>query len=111
MAGRIKSVRGKLYNNLSADKSVKDWSLFLSKLAFFSFTGLNKVQEIPPYSVGLLQQHDWLMTSPGTPLFPLLEMGSQKTIMNQNGTHEGHLSTLSNTQQESTLQEPVDHHP
>ncbi|KAI3793210.1 hypothetical protein L1987_35825 [Smallanthus sonchifolius] len=50
--------------------------------------------------------YDWLLTPPGTPLFPSLEMGSQKTVMNQNGTHEAHLtavkSRLSNTQQEST---------
>ncbi|KAI3799974.1 hypothetical protein L1987_35280 [Smallanthus sonchifolius] len=50
--------------------------------------------------------YDWLLTPPGTPLFPSLEMGSQKTVMNQNGTHQAHptagKSRLSNTQQEST---------
>ncbi|KAL8247819.1 hypothetical protein R6Q59_009035 [Mikania micrantha] len=47
--------------------------------------------------------YDWLLTPPGTPLFPSLEMGSQKTFMNQNGNHEAPLSVvksrLSNTQQ------------
>ncbi|KAJ0470903.1 hypothetical protein HanIR_Chr14g0723831 [Helianthus annuus] len=50
--------------------------------------------------------YDWLLTPPGTPLFPSLEMGSQKTVTNQNGTHKAHPSAaksrLSNTQQEST---------
>ncbi|XP_076957759.1 uncharacterized protein LOC143633323 [Bidens hawaiensis] len=55
--------------------------------------------------------YDWLLTPPGTPLFPSLEMGSQKTFMNQNGAHKsltnpknpsGAKSRLSNTQQEST---------
>ncbi|KAI7743875.1 hypothetical protein M8C21_030324 [Ambrosia artemisiifolia] len=45
MAGRIKSVRQKLYNNLSAkDKSGKDWSFVLKQIGMFSFTGLNKAQ-------------------------------------------------------------------
>ncbi|MCL7035510.1 hypothetical protein MKW94_011039 [Papaver nudicaule] len=30
--------------------------------------------------------YDWLMTPPGTPLFPSLEMESQKTVMSQMGT-------------------------
>ncbi|KAI3899788.1 hypothetical protein MKW92_021903 [Papaver armeniacum] len=30
--------------------------------------------------------YDWLMTPPGTPLFPSLEMESQKTVMSQLGT-------------------------
>ncbi|KAI7737347.1 hypothetical protein M8C21_028810 [Ambrosia artemisiifolia] len=50
--------------------------------------------------------YDWLLTPPGTPLFPSLEMGTQKTVMNQNGTYKAHptavKSRLSNTQQEST---------
>ncbi|CAM8889750.1 unnamed protein product [Rhodiola kirilowii] len=45
MAGRIKSVRQKLYDNLSAkDKSGKDWSFVLQQIGMFSFTGLNKAQ-------------------------------------------------------------------
>lgn len=45
MAGRIKSVRQKLYNNLSAkDKSGKDWSFVLKQIGMFSFTDLNKAQ-------------------------------------------------------------------
>ncbi|KAI3716710.1 hypothetical protein L1987_67776 [Smallanthus sonchifolius] len=45
MAGRIKSVRQKLYNNLSAkDKSGKDWSFVLKQIGMISFTGLNKAQ-------------------------------------------------------------------
>ncbi|KAF5808315.1 hypothetical protein HanXRQr2_Chr04g0143961 [Helianthus annuus] len=36
--------------------------------------------------------YDWLLTPPGTPLFPSLEMGSSKTVMNQNGTHKAHPS-------------------
>lgn len=30
--------------------------------------------------------YDWLLTPPGTPLFPSLEMESQKTVMGQLGT-------------------------
>nr|QMX78322.1 chloroplast aspartate aminotransferase [Cichorium intybus] len=45
MAGRIKSVRQKLYNNLSSkDKTGKDWSFVLKQIGMFSFTGLNKAQ-------------------------------------------------------------------
>ncbi|CAO2816898.1 unnamed protein product [Amaranthus hypochondriacus] len=45
MAGRIKSVRQKLYDNLiSKEKSGKDWSFILKQIGMFSFTGLNKAQ-------------------------------------------------------------------
>ncbi|PQP97061.1 aspartate aminotransferase chloroplastic [Prunus yedoensis var. nudiflora] len=45
MAGRIKNVRQKLYDNLTAkDKSGKDWSFILKQIGMFSFTGLNKAQ-------------------------------------------------------------------
>ncbi|KAK9061044.1 hypothetical protein SSX86_018224 [Deinandra increscens subsp. villosa] len=50
--------------------------------------------------------YDWLLTPPGTPLFPSLETESQKTVMNPNGAHKPHptavKSTLSNAQQDST---------
>ncbi|KAI4376869.1 hypothetical protein MLD38_014579 [Melastoma candidum] len=45
MAGRIKDVRKRLYDNLSAmDKSGKDWSFILGQIGMFSFTGLNKAR-------------------------------------------------------------------
>lgn len=45
MAGRIKSVRQKLYDNLTTkDESGKDWSFILKQIGMFSFTGLNKAQ-------------------------------------------------------------------
>jgi aspartate aminotransferase, chloroplastic len=45
MAGRIKNVRQKLYDSLSAkDKSGKDWSFILRQIGMFSYTGLNKAQ-------------------------------------------------------------------
>ncbi|KAF9662085.1 hypothetical protein SADUNF_Sadunf18G0016700 [Salix dunnii] len=45
MAGRIKNVRQKLIDSLSAkDKSGKDWSFILKQIGMFSFTGLNKTQ-------------------------------------------------------------------
>nr|XP_048331578.1 aspartate aminotransferase P2, mitochondrial isoform X2 [Ziziphus jujuba var. spinosa] len=45
MAGRIKNVRQKLYDSLSAkDKSGKDWSFILKQIGMFSFTGLSKAQ-------------------------------------------------------------------
>lgn len=48
MAGRIKSVRQKLYDSLSTkDKSGKDWSYILKQIGMFSFTGLNKAQVNP----------------------------------------------------------------
>ncbi|KAI3519801.1 hypothetical protein L1887_09017 [Cichorium endivia] len=50
--------------------------------------------------------YDWLLTPPGTPLFPSLESESQKTVVNQNGTPKAHptapKSRLSNTQPEAT---------
>lgn len=45
MAGRIKSVRQKLYDSLSTkDNGGKDWSYILKQIGMFSFTGLNKAQ-------------------------------------------------------------------
>ncbi|KAJ4827250.1 Aspartate aminotransferase, chloroplastic [Turnera subulata] len=45
MAGRIKNVRQKLFDSLSAkDKSGKDWSFILKQIGMFSFTGLSKSQ-------------------------------------------------------------------
>ncbi|KAJ6758637.1 ASPARTATE AMINOTRANSFERASE [Salix koriyanagi] len=45
MAGRIKNVRQKLFDCLSAkDKSGKDWSFILKQIGMFSFTGLNKTR-------------------------------------------------------------------
>lgn len=56
MAGRIKNVRQKLYDNLSAkDKSGKDWSFILKQIGMFSFTGLNKAQVIVSFL--LLSKH------------------------------------------------------
>lgn len=56
MAGRIKNVRQKLYDNLSAkDKSGKDWSFILKQIGMFSFTGLNKAQVIASFQ--LLSKH------------------------------------------------------
>eukprot|EP00249_Psilotum_nudum_P015386 c25299_g1_i1 orf=1145-2683(-) len=45
MAGRIKQVRQKLYDELTGkDKSGKDWSFILKQIGMFSYTGLNKAQ-------------------------------------------------------------------
>ncbi|GAB4836856.1 Aspartate aminotransferase, cytoplasmic [Ancistrocladus abbreviatus] len=45
MAGRMKSVREKLYGSLaSKDKSGKDWSVFLKQIGLFSYTSLSKAQ-------------------------------------------------------------------
>jgi aspartate aminotransferase len=45
MAGRIKTVRQRLYDELSTkDESSKDWSFVLKQIGMFSFTGLNKAQ-------------------------------------------------------------------
>ena len=45
MAGRIKNVRQRLYENLSQkDKSGKDWSFVLKQIGMFSYTGLHKAQ-------------------------------------------------------------------
>lgn len=45
MAGRIKTVRQQLYDDLSSrDKSGKDWSFVLKQIGMFSFTGLNRAQ-------------------------------------------------------------------
>jgi len=49
MAGRIKTVRQKLYDELSTkDKSGKDWSFVLKQIGMFSFTGLNRAQVCVP---------------------------------------------------------------
>ncbi|XP_044508724.1 mucin-5AC-like [Mangifera indica] len=49
--------------------------------------------------------YDWLLTPPGTPLFPSLEMESQKTVMSQLGTSKARptalKSRLANPQPES----------
>ncbi|KAI3734950.1 hypothetical protein L6452_14432 [Arctium lappa] len=50
--------------------------------------------------------YDWLLTPPGTPLFPSLEMESQKIVMGQIGTPKARptalKSRLSNTHPEAT---------
>jgi aspartate/tyrosine/aromatic aminotransferase len=47
MAGRIKTVRQRLYDELSTkDESSKDWSFVLKQIGMFSFTGLNKAQVV-----------------------------------------------------------------
>ncbi|XP_050250742.1 uncharacterized protein LOC126697705 isoform X1 [Quercus robur] len=50
--------------------------------------------------------YDWLLTPPGTPLFPSLEMESQKTVMSQLGTPKARptalKSRLANPQLEPT---------
>ncbi|KAG2730480.1 hypothetical protein I3843_01G288600 [Carya illinoinensis] len=50
--------------------------------------------------------YDWLLTPPGTPLFPSLEVGSQKTMMSQLGTPKARptvlKSRLANLQPEPT---------
>ncbi|XP_039047033.1 mucin-17-like isoform X2 [Hibiscus syriacus] len=50
--------------------------------------------------------YDWLLTPPGTPLFPSLEMDSQKTVMSQIGTPKACStalkSRLANPQPESS---------
>ncbi|KAJ6317774.1 hypothetical protein OIU76_013335 [Salix suchowensis] len=38
--------------------------------------------------------YDWLLSPPGTPLFPSLEMESQRTIMSQNGTPKARPTAL-----------------
>ncbi|KAM3320306.1 putative GPI-anchored protein pfl2 isoform X1 [Capsicum chacoense] len=38
--------------------------------------------------------YDWLLTPPGTPLFPSLETESRKTMMSQLGTSRGHPTAL-----------------
>ncbi|KAH0761547.1 hypothetical protein KY290_017620 [Solanum tuberosum] len=38
--------------------------------------------------------YDWLLTPPGTPLFPSLEMESRKTMMSQLGTSRAHPTAL-----------------
>ncbi|CAI9773989.1 unnamed protein product [Fraxinus pennsylvanica] len=38
--------------------------------------------------------YEWLLTPPGTPLFPSLEMESQKTVMNQLGTPKARPTAL-----------------
>lgn len=49
MAGRIKNVRQKLYDSLTAkDQTGKDWSFILSQIGMFSFTGLNRTQVTLP---------------------------------------------------------------
>ncbi|TYI30215.1 hypothetical protein E1A91_A05G357800v1 [Gossypium mustelinum] len=56
-------------------------------------------------SDGDKNDYDWLLTPPGTPLFPSLEMESQKTVMSQIGTPKARptalKSRLANPQPES----------
>lgn len=48
MAGRIKNVRQRLFDSLSAkEKTGKDWSFILKQIGMFSFTGLSKEQVQP----------------------------------------------------------------
>ncbi|KAH7537541.1 hypothetical protein FEM48_Zijuj03G0104000 [Ziziphus jujuba var. spinosa] len=50
--------------------------------------------------------YDWLLTPPGTPLFPSLEMESQKTVMSQLGTPKARPTALK-SRLANHLPEPV----
>ena len=66
MAGRIKEVRQRLYDELSAkDKSGKDWSFVLSQIGMFSFTGLSKTQVRHNCDVNVVQHCVLHVSSPG----------------------------------------------
>ncbi|XP_013636865.1 endochitinase A-like [Brassica napus] len=45
-------------------------------------------------SEGDKNDYEWLLTPPGTPLFPSLEMESHRTMMNQNGDSKGRPAAL-----------------
>ncbi|CAH8384833.1 unnamed protein product [Eruca vesicaria subsp. sativa] len=45
-------------------------------------------------SEGDKNDYEWLLTPPGTPLFPSLEMESHRTMMSQNGDSKGRPATL-----------------
>ncbi|KAF8087689.1 hypothetical protein N665_0570s0003 [Sinapis alba] len=45
-------------------------------------------------SEGDKNDYEWLLTPPGTPLFPSLEMESQRTMMSQTGDSKGRPATL-----------------
>ncbi|KAH0925022.1 hypothetical protein HID58_017278 [Brassica napus] len=45
-------------------------------------------------SEGDKNDYEWLLTPPGTPLFPSLEMESHRTMMNQTGDSKGRPATL-----------------
>ncbi|CAH8382214.1 unnamed protein product [Eruca vesicaria subsp. sativa] len=46
-------------------------------------------------SEGDKNDYEWLLTPPGTPLFPSLEMESHRTMMSQSGDSKGRPATLS----------------
>jgi len=65
MAGRIKNVRQKLHDSLSAkDKSRKDWSFILKQIGMFSFTGLSKTQVISLHKLLHSVQNNFLVCCP-----------------------------------------------
>ncbi|KAJ0794923.1 hypothetical protein HanPI659440_Chr04g0144511 [Helianthus annuus] len=69
--------------------SVCNLQQLFEKTVLMNFSTLKMIRMIMIGSyIGIL----WLLTPPGTPLFPSLEMGSHKTVMNQNGTHKAHPS-------------------
>lgn len=60
MAGRIKTVRQKLYDSLTAKETKgKDWSFILKQIGMFSFTGLNKTQVRKPQRPARCAREKW----------------------------------------------------
>ncbi|XP_030534348.1 mucin-5AC isoform X1 [Rhodamnia argentea] len=51
--------------------------------------------------------YDWLLTPPGTPLFPSLEMESQKTVMSQLGTPKARPTVLKSRLANSMVEPPA----
>lgn len=60
MAGRIKTVRQKLYDEISKINSDRDWSFILKQIGMFSFTGLT-----PEQVENMTNKHHIYMTKDG----------------------------------------------
>ena len=60
MAGRIKTVRANLYDELVTQNGDKDWSFVTRQIGMFSFTGLNERQV-----TNMTEKHAIYMTKDG----------------------------------------------
>uniref|UniRef100_A0A1J3HEY4 Zonadhesin n=1 Tax=Noccaea caerulescens TaxID=107243 RepID=A0A1J3HEY4_NOCCA len=58
-------------------------------------------------SEGDKNDYEWLLTPPGTPLFPSLEMESHRTKMSQTGDSKGRPATLTSRLANSSSSEPA----
>ncbi|KAK6943115.1 hypothetical protein RJ641_028492 [Dillenia turbinata] len=81
-----------LFRN-SADADPSFGSKVVSNFSMFKTAGRRAIDEFLN-SENDKSDYDWLLTPPGTPLYPSMEMESQRTVMSQTGNANAYPSSI-----------------